>query len=65
MHYIVDLALLCGELSAARICTGEVGSIVGVALGTGIHHQETARGDDLMVRMVMKGLTVLGEDGRE
>ena len=65
LHQVVYLPLPCGELSAARIGAGEVGCIVCVALGTCIDHEKTARSDDLMMRVVVKGLSVLGKDGSE
>ena len=65
LHDVIDLTLPYSKFSAAWICTGEVRSIVGIALGTSIHHEETTWGDDLMVRMVMQCLAVLRKDRRE
>ena len=59
---VVDFFLLRGELSAARVGTREVGGIVDVALGTGIHHKETSRSDYLVMGVVVQSLTVLREN---
>ena len=62
MYYIIDFTLLCGELSAARICTGKVRSIMSIALSTRVDYQKTSRSDYLMMRMVMESLAVLRKD---
>ena len=65
LNDIIDLTLLCSELSAAWICTGEVRSIMSIALCTGINYEQTAGSDDLMMAVIVKSLTVLRKDCSE
>ena len=62
---LVDLALLLRKLAAGRIGAGKVGGIVLIAFGTGVDDHQLARFDDLVMQVVVQGLAVLGQDGRE
>ena len=65
MHNVINLTLLGCELAGTRIGAGEIRGIMGVAFRSGIHEQEPSRSDDLVVAVVVKGLAVLRQDGRE
>ena len=59
LNHKIRRAVLRSELSAARVCTGKVGCIMGIAFGSGINNKKTSRGDDLVVAVIVERLTVL------
>ena len=65
VHYLVYLTLLCCELSGSGIGAGKVRCIVQVAFGTGVNHHKLSGLDNLVVEVVVKRFSVLGEDGGE
>ena len=64
-YYLIYFTLLCSEFAAGRVCSGEVGRIVHIALRAGIDDHQFARLYNLVMQMVMQCLAMLREDGRE
>ena len=63
--YLVDVPLLLCEFSGGWIGPREVGGVVHVILRSRVDDHQFARFHNLVVKMVVQGLTMLCEDGGE
>ena len=57
--------MLLGEFTGSRIGAGIIGGIAALDLGAGIDYHQLAGGNDLVVEVIVQGLTMLGKDGWE
>ena len=62
---LIDIALPGSELPSGRIRASEIRGIMVVGLKAGINHKELSGLDEILMRMAMEDLSVLGEDGCE